>query len=255
MSNSATERIHPASAQRRQLAAREGHVAKSHTLIAAIHLAAGLAMLLWFGGEMAATFRGFATRQFSAAAFAGGVNADAVVSQGRENLWQFGRPLLPLLGGLAAIAIGSHLMQSGFLFLPQRLLPDASRIDPVRNLQRLCSAGHLASLVVMVLKIAIVLAIGGWAIWSERNRLLTIGALPTRELFAAFGPLVLGIVLKVLGAIAVLGIADYAWQRWRLEQALQMTPEELREEARNQNGNPVSIGRRRRLARNGTNRT
>jgi flagellar biosynthesis protein FlhB len=58
-----------------------------------------------------------------------------------------------------------------------------------------------------------------------------------------------GICLKIGGALLVAAVADYGFQRWRHERSLQMTPDEMREEMRNQNGDPAVQQRRRRLQR------
>ena len=57
------------------------------------------------------------------------------------------------------------------------------------------------------------------------------------------------IALKVGAALLVLAILDYAYQWWRHEQDLKMTPQELREELRNLEGNPQLIARRKQVRR------
>ena len=56
-------------------------------------------------------------------------------------------------------------------------------------------------------------------------------------------------VLKIGVALLVLAAVDYGYQRWRHEQELKMTPQELREELRNLEGDPQLRSRRKRLQR------
>ena len=56
-------------------------------------------------------------------------------------------------------------------------------------------------------------------------------------------------VLKIGAALLVLAILDYGYQRWRHEQDLKMTPQELREELKNLEGDPQLRARRKRLQR------
>jgi flagellar biosynthetic protein FlhB len=72
-----------------------------------------------------------------------------------------------------------------------------------------------------------------------------LAAQETPALAAGFLELVLWMTVKAAGALLVLGVIDYAWQRWRFEQRLRMTPEELREELRQQEGDPQQIRHRR----------
>jgi len=55
--------------------------------------------------------------------------------------------------------------------------------------------------------------------------------------------------LKVGAALLILALLDYAYQWWRHEQDLKMTPQELREELRNLEGNPQFIARRKQTQR------
>ena len=55
--------------------------------------------------------------------------------------------------------------------------------------------------------------------------------------------------LKIGAALLVLAILDYGYQRWRHEQDLKMTPQELREELKNLEGDPQLRARRKQLQR------
>jgi flagellar biosynthetic protein FlhB len=55
--------------------------------------------------------------------------------------------------------------------------------------------------------------------------------------------------IKVCVALLVLALLDYLYQRWRHEQQLKMTPQEVREEMKNLQGNPEVIARRRNVQR------
>ncbi len=50
-------------------------------------------------------------------------------------------------------------------------------------------------------------------------------------------------------ALLILAILDYAYQRWKHEQDIKMTPQEVREEMKNMQGDPHIIARRRMIQR------
>jgi flagellar biosynthesis protein FlhB len=62
--------------------------------------------------------------------------------------------------------------------------------------------------------------------------------------------IVLWTMMKIGAALLVLATLDYAYQRWRYEQDLKMTPQELREELKNLEGDPQLIARRKQAQRN-----
>ena len=61
--------------------------------------------------------------------------------------------------------------------------------------------------------------------------------------------MLLGTALKIAVALLVLAILDYGFQRWKYERDLRMTPQEMREEMKNLEGNPQIIARRRQMQR------
>jgi flagellar biosynthesis protein FlhB len=61
--------------------------------------------------------------------------------------------------------------------------------------------------------------------------------------------IILGTALKIALALVTLGVFDYAYQRWKHERNLRMTPQEVREEMKNLQGDPQVTSRRRQLQR------
>ena len=55
--------------------------------------------------------------------------------------------------------------------------------------------------------------------------------------------------LKIAGALVLLALLDYGFQWWKHEQDLKMTPQEIREELKNLEGNPQVVARRRQVQR------
>jgi flagellar biosynthesis protein FlhB len=234
---------------RRQQARLEGHVAKSHDLGSAVMLLLGVGILMMFGGALAAFLINYCRGQL------GGepsltIDADAVVSQWNATLWTLGRYLLPILGLLCLAGVAVNVLQTGFLFLPQKLSFDADRINPIRGWQRIFSANGMVHLGFGLFKLAIVFTVAGVVLYNQRESLLGLMALAPGELAGRMAELVLWTALKIGTALFVLAILDYAYQRWRYEQDLKMTPQELREELKNLEGDPQLTARRKQAQRN-----
>ena len=175
--------------------------------------------------------------------------ADAVVNHWTTTLWALGRCLLPILGLLCLAGVAVNVLQIGFLFLPQRLAFD---LVAARS-----AAGHCAASSPRP----------AWFNWASASssygrpgrggrgalRPMRVDPRPDRSGPAAIAQQTAQIVfwtaMKVAGALLVLAILDYAYQWWRHEQDLKMTPQELREELRNLEGNPQVIARRKQVQR------
>ena len=64
--------------------------------------------------------------------------------------------MLPLLGLLVAAGVAVNLAQSGFLFLPEKLAPDITRLDPLQGMKRIFSLQGVMRLAFGLVKLAIV---------------------------------------------------------------------------------------------------
>lgn len=248
MSDYIAERIHPASPQRRQLARQEGRVARSHDLVIAVVLLGGSLVLLAIGGKLVNFFTGYAQQQFGGESWLV-MDTDLAVDRWRSTMWAVARVLVPVLGLMMLLAIASNLVQTGFLFVPKKLAPDSSRVSPLKGVQRLLSLANLTRLAFSIVKIAVVVAVGAWSLWSQRERLLEMSALDGNAIAAALAEIGLWTCAKMGAALLVLGLADYGYQRWRHERDLRMTTEELREEMGRVRTNPSTANRRKELQR------
>lgn len=229
MSESLSERIHPPTVRRRQLARQEGHVARSHDLATACLLLAGVGVLFWWGGDLV-QFLGLLVRQQLGGQAWLSTDAQAAVGRCQTTLYGLGHAVLPILGLLVVAAALAHFGQIGWLFLPHKVTPDLARLHPGQGLQRIFSARSLIRLAFGLLKALVIVTIVAGSLWADRERLLGFGALAVGPLAAVLVRITLGTCVKVAGALLVLGVLDYAYQRWQLARDLRMTTQELREE-------------------------
>ena len=177
------------------------------------------------------------------------VDAAFAVNHWNATLWSLGRRLLPLLGLLCLAGVAVNVLQIGFLFLPERLALDFTRLDPVQGLRRLFSGASVVRLSFGLIKLAITVAVACVVLYGQRGAILGLTGLSPPALALQMTEILLWTALKVGGALLLLALLDYAYQWWRNEQDLKMTPQELREEMRNLEGNPQVIGRRKQMQR------
>jgi flagellar biosynthetic protein FlhB len=156
---------------------------------------------------------------------------------------------LPVLGLFLLISVVIHVAQIGFLFLPDRALPDIARLDPLRGLSRLFALANLVRLIFGIFKILIIAAVAYACLYGHQNQVLSLTGLDVPQLARFMWEINLWTCIKVGIALLVLAILDYAFQRWKYEQDLRMTPQEVREEMRNLQGDPQVIARRRSIQR------
>lgn len=232
---------------RRERAREEGHVAQSHDLSSALVLLAGV-LALWIGETWLVEGLGRLMVAIWESPWQD-TSRDTAVALGRELLAHLASLLLPLLLLLASTAALSHLVQTGLLIVPKRLVPDPARIDPLRGWQRLFSLNNAVRILLGLLKMVAVAGVAGLSVWWRRQELLNLTALATPEMAAGLSHHILLTLFHVSLALLVLALLDYGFQRWKYEQDLRMTPQEMREELRTLQGDPQILARRRQIQR------
>jgi flagellar biosynthetic protein FlhB len=237
------ERSQEATQHRRQQAREEGHVAKSQDLGSAVLLLLAVVMLLTTGGGIVEFFVHYTQRQLTAAPAAADVGY--LMTEWNGVLTGLARCLLPMFGALVLGGVLVDLAQVGFLFLPEKAMPDLSRLDPLQGLQRIFSLPGTMRLGFGIFKIIIIAVVAAVAAYNERLTIVKLAELALPEIACYMVQVLLWTSLKIAVALLLLAILDYAFQRWKYERDLRMTPQEVREEMKNLEGNPQVAARRR----------
>jgi flagellar biosynthetic protein FlhB len=242
------EKSQEATPHRRQQARDEGHVAKSQDLASAAVLLLGLVGLWALGYGLVEYLAGYCKQQLGGAAWLS-ADVDFTVSQWYQTAMGLGRYLLPVLGLVFGAAVAAHFLQVGFLFLPDKLMPDITRLDPLQGFQRIFSLENVVRLVFGLLKIGLVAAIAWLCLYKERDKVLSLTLMSVPEIAVYLVEVLVWTSIKIAAALLVLAALDYGFQRWKFERDLRMTPQEMREEMKNLEGNPQVIARRRQVQR------
>ncbi len=233
---------------RRQQARQQGQVAKSQDLGSAVLLILGLVCLMMLGGGLNDFLGGYSRRQLGGDAWLS-IDLDFAVSEWNWAVSALARTLLPIFGILLLGAVGVNLMQVGFLFLPEKLAPDITRLDPIKGLRRLFSLTNAVRLAFSLFKILVIAAVAFASLYQQRDTILGLTGLAVPEIAQYLVEILFWTAAKIALALLILALLDYAFQRWKHEQDIKMTPREMREEMKNLEGNPEIIARRRQVQR------
>ena len=242
------DKTHEATPYRRQKARDEGQVVRSQDLASAGLLVGGLVVLWYFGGT-ATTFLAEMTRaQLGGDAWLVFTAQDAAHEAARVG-YGLVIAFLPLVGLLAVAALVAQMGQFGFLYLPQKLAIDWQRVNPLSNWQRIASWSNAIHLGFGLVKVLLITLVTAWCLWNERGRLMNLTDETTPEIAAYLFDVMLWTSLKIGGALVALAVFDYGYQFWKHEQDLRMTTQELKEEIKQQQGDPQVAARRKQIQR------
>jgi len=148
-------------------------------------------------------------------------------------------PTFIIVTASAALAgIFANVVQTGFLWAPDKVKPDLSKLSLFKGFGRMFGVDSLANFGKSLLK-AVVIGVICWQTLkphaSELDQL--VGFEPARML-----PFLMDVMkalfLSVLGALGVAAIGDWLWQRYRFFHRLRMSREEIKDEHRQAEGDP-----------------
>jgi flagellar biosynthetic protein FlhB len=147
----------------------------------------------------------------------------------------------PLLIALPVLGIGLGFAQ-GAVFTFRTMLR-VSTLNPVSGFKRLFSLQALVSLGRSLVKVSLVGMLTWRALNDTLSRLPTVDGSTDPRVMATFvGQGMLDVALPAAEVLVVLAVADYAYQRWQFARGARMSKQEVKEENKQQEGDPVVKG-------------
>jgi flagellar biosynthesis protein FlhB len=245
------ERTEKATPKRREDARRKGQFARSTELPAVAGLCAALVMLQAVGPQLMERAGGLFVR-LPAAVRAGsgfGFGAEAAERLLLDASLDLLLLTLPAVAAAAVAAAAASVAQTGFRLTPELLKPRAERFSPLANFKRAYGAQAPVELAKNLLKLCAVGVAGYGAARRAAEEAPRLVGAPAAETLAALGSIAGSLVWRAALCLLVVAALDYAWQFFRHERQLRMSKQEVKDEYRQQEGDPLVKGQRRRAAR------
>lgn len=249
------DKSHDATPQRRNKAREEGQVAKSQDLAASMVLLFGIVLLMTYGRKIAEIFRVYTEKMLSEPRLLHWeIGEDQTLFDAAQSLFYatvltFLGPLSLFFLALLAIAIVGNIAQIGFLWLPNKLTFDITKLDPIKGLQRIFSMQSVIRLLMGIIKIVICAIVAYYAVKNEIGAIINMTAQEEQQIASYLVWVLLNVALKVAVALCLIAILDFMYQKWKHEQDIRMSHQELRDEMKNMQGDPQVMSKRRQLQR------
>lgn len=234
-------------ARRIEKARTEGQFSSSREFIGAVQFLAFVVILSKWGGTwLGQTNR--TTRLLIERAFRPEAGPVELAKLCQEVVWSCLVPLLTLGGAFLAVSLAAQLGMTRMGFSLKKLMPDLKRLSPVPRLREMLRQNSWA-----LVKAVVLLPLFSMAVYYiVRDNLAAYLIMPLVSVDSGIRQLaesLLGLLWKAAAAFMVLGTVDLVRQRHRYTQDLRMSRQELREEVKEQEGNPQIKMRIRRLQR------
>lgn len=241
MADEFQEKTERATPRKRQKAKEKGQVARSRDLTSMLSMG-GVVMLCVFGGKH--FINGLSD-------MTGGVlsmtHGSSPVHVSRIAILQGLQLLAPFLLISAALAVAGSVMQGGFVLKPVKI--EIDKVNPLQGAKRLFSFKGLTELLKSILKFAV----GGWIVYYVMKRdlevLPSLAAMEIGELARVSGKLVMDAVIIAFSFYFIVAVASYFLEKWQYERSLRMTKQEIKDEFKEAEGDPMIKSRIRSVQR------
>jgi flagellar biosynthetic protein FlhB len=231
------EKTEPASPGRLEKAREEGQVARSRELVTFVMLTTGLGGL-WVMGEMIGGHFSDALRNGLQFERASAFDASHMMVQAGTAVLHALQALMPLLALMLVAALVGPMMLGGWLLSAKSLIPKFSKMNPVAGIGRMFSTESLAELVKTIVKSLLVGGVAWWVISGNVTSIMALMSEPvqvalphTLRVVATSCALIIGSLLLVVGI-------DVPYQLWSHAHKLRMSREDLRQEQKENDGDP-----------------
>ena len=218
-------------------ARKKGNIPRSQDVNASVLLLGG-AILVYSQWQAMSTVM-FERMQTSFRAFpSGDLTIPLFIDMMGQVLGDVGKAVTPTVLSLALLGIAVNLLQTGFLLTGEPLKPNFGRMNPLTGLQRIFSMRGVVETVKGILKIVLVGYLAYQVIRDRYLQIVTALQLDGPHLASLLGSTAWDVSLRSIVVLLVVGAADYAYQRFEWWRDLKMTKQEVKDEAKQQEGSP-----------------
>ncbi|MEE9240595.1 MAG: flagellar biosynthesis protein FlhB [bacterium] len=242
------EKTEPATPKRREESREKGQVSKSREVTSVAVLLAGIVYFNYFGGSMARTLMNL-MRFFFQAASGRIESSNELYHLVIEAVFRMGVAILPLMGMVILFSIASQALQFGLLLAPQALMPKFSKLNPLEGVKRLLGKQGWMDLFKSVAKVLLVGYVAYFTLSESWALLPPLSQMPPATVMAQFMDIAMKIAIRCAAILIVLAAIDYAFQRYSYEQGIKMTKDEVKQEYKQREGDPLVKSRVRQVQR------
>ena len=160
---------------------------------------------------------------------------------------------VPLVLAVIA-AIGAGYLQFGLVFSAEGITPKLDKISPLAGLKRMFSSRSLAEFVRGLLKLAVVGSVAMFLIVPEVAHLNKLIGMEMVQLLGETKALLAKLLIGVVSIVAAIAAIDVLYQRLQHMREMRMSRQEIKDEFKETEGDPLVKGRLRQLRMERTRR-
>ncbi|MEQ1637514.1 MAG: flagellar biosynthesis protein FlhB [Methylococcales bacterium] len=244
--DSGQDKTEEPSSKRLADARKKGQIVRSRELNTLIMLIFSATLLMTFGVKMGDGLLKIMHDNFAlnrAAIF----DSSTLVSSFKSSLIEAGLLLAPLVGGLCLAAFIGPIVLGGWNFSWDAIALNFGKLDPIKGIPRLFGPKGFVELFKALLKMTLIFIVAYLLFKRYLPEFVSLNDEPVQVAIAHTGKIMVSAFLYLSAALLLVVMLDVPYQLWTHNEQLKMTKQEVRDEAKESDGNPEVKGRIRRL--------
>ncbi|MDA5107366.1 flagellar biosynthesis protein FlhB [Brevibacillus thermoruber] len=236
------EKTEKATPKKREDARKKGQVAKSADLSPAVSLTAAFLMLILLGSSMFHTFQNV-MRESLVTYTSWQVNEENLLVILYQLSFEAVKIVGPILAVVFIVAVFVNYMQVGWLFTTEPLRIKLDKLNPVQGMKRLFSLRSVVELFKSLLKISAGILVAFMILWDTKDDLVQLSLKPLEAALSLTAAEASKLGLYIGLTLVVLAVLDYAYQRYEHEKSLRMSKQDIKDEFKQAEGDPLIKGK------------
>ncbi len=242
------DRTEKATSKKRQEAREKGNVPRSNEVNSAVILLVSSLCFIMFGKGMFGNLK-LVARQIFANFSSMEITITNIQKISINAGLSFAYIIGPFMLSLMIAGVVANVMQSGITLSAQSIQPKLEKINPLSGFKRLFSLRSFVELLKNILKMTIILIVGYNTIKGEYTEFYDLTNQEISQIIGFIGSLSLKLFLRVGGVFILLAALDFLYQKYEYEKNLKMTKQEIKEEFKQSEGDPLIKSRIRSIQR------
>lgn len=236
------DKTEQATPRKKSDARKKGQIAKSKEIGLAVTLLASTLVIAVLGGY-AGSQLGYTMRTFLNDYMRISLNYESLNKILFITIWRLAVVFLPLVLPILVMGVLANLVQTRGLMSFEPLKPDFTKLNPINGFKRMFSLRAVMELLKDTLIVVIVGYVGYKFIKDNYMYILTLGQLNVQAVAKAVGSLAVSIFFRITLILIVIAIIDYMFQIFQYNRDLKMSKQEVKEEYKQDEGDPQIKGK------------
>ena len=248
------EKTEQPTAKKLQDSRKDGKVAKSKEIANAAGILSMFLIIKIYVGTLGTDFMGlfevlYGQIPATIQRYDGNVPVASLVVIFRQAMIRTLLMLLPFFAVAFVVAFVCDLVQVKWKPTAKPLKPKFSKLNPANGFKRIFSAASLVELLKALAKLALV----GFMVYKylkgQANQLFLLYDMTVKQAIGLVGEIIVDLGIRVAAAYVVIAALDYIYQKWKFKDDLKMTKQEVKDEYKEQEGDPQIKGKQKQKMR------